>query len=214
MVNTLQPTIQKALTSFAPVQTPVVAHRARLIAAEAVKSFNPNVGVDLKTHVFRQLQRLQHEGPKITDPLPMPERMRKDSRALIDAISRAGDVVGTEVSDERLAEITGIPVKRITKVRSLMRKGVSSSAYEEGLGDDDDDTPEIATSSTDPYDEWVDATYHDLDETDKVIMAYRTGYRGAPKLTNGAIAKRLKLTPGAVSQRATRIQERLDAFHG
>ena len=69
-------------------------------------------------------------------------------------------------------------------------------------------------SRTDPYDEWVDAVYHDLGEIDRVIMSYRTGFRGAPVLSNGDIAKRLKMTPGAVSQRANRIQGKLDEFYG
>ena len=214
VVTSLHPTIQKAVLSFPPVQTPVVHHRARLIAADAVKSWSPDSGADLKTHVFRQLQRLQHEGPKITDPLPMPERTRRDARAITDAMAAVGDTVGNEISDERISELTGIPVKRVIKVRGQIRRSTSSSAHEAGMGDDDDETPDIVAKAADPYDEWIDATYHDLGETDRLILAYRTGYRGAPVISNSEIARRLKLSPGAVSQRASNIQAKLDAFHG
>lgn len=213
VVDALAPTIQKAVKSFAPIHTPVVAHRARLLAADAVRSFSPTGGADLKTHVFRQLQRLQHEGPKITDPMPMPERMRRDNKAIMDALHNAGASLGSEVSDERLSELSGIPVKRILKIRKKMRKGISMSAFE-AQGDDDDESPDIAQTSTDPYDEWVDATYHDLSDIDRVILSHRTGYRGAPVLSNSEIARRLKLSPGAVSQRANQIQSKLDQFNG
>lgn len=213
MVDSLQPTINKALTAFAPSQSPVVRQRARLLAAEAVKSFDPHRGAQLSTHVYRQLQRLQREAPQLRDPMPMPERMRRDSRDVINAVAEAGGTLGTEISDERVSELTGIPVPRVSKVRRLMRRGVSESAYDEGLGDDNDDTPDVVVSDDEPFDEWVDAVYHDLSETDKVIMSYRTGYRGAPVLSGGDIARRLRMTPAAVSQRARRIQAKLDAFN-
>lgn len=193
--------------------SPVVRQRARILAAQAVQSFNPERGAQLSTHVYRQLQRLQREAPAITDPLPLPERMRRDSRDIINALAEAGGLIGTEVSDERLSELTGIPVSRVTKVRGMMRKRLPESSYEEGLGDDDGEVPDVVATETDPYDEWVDAVYHDLGEVDRVIMSYRTGFRGAPVLPTNEIARRMKLSPGAVSQRAAKIQARLDAYY-
>jgi DNA-directed RNA polymerase specialized sigma subunit len=191
----------------------VVRQRAQILAAQAVKGFMPEKGAQLTTHVYRQLQRLQREAPQLTDPMPMPERVRRDSRDVINAMAEIGAVAGTEISDEQVSELTGIPVSRVTKVRRLMRKGISESAYDEGLGEDDDDTPDVVAQSTEPYDEWVDAVYHDLGEVDRVVMAYRTGYRGNPVLSTTDIAKRLRMSPGAVSQRAAKIQAKLDEFY-
>ncbi len=52
--------------------------------------------------------------------------------------------------------------------------------------------------------------YHDLDPYDQVILEYGLGLNGSPKLPAAQIARRLKLSPGAVSQRASRIQQQLD----
>ena len=217
VVDSLQPTIAKALRAYAPNQTPVIAARARLIAAKAVRSFDPERGADLNTHEYRQLQSQQRLAPQISDPMPMAERTRRDSAKILSAISTAADDIGREPTDEELSELTGIPRKRITKVRSHIRQRLPESQYTEGMGNDNEgegSTREaVATQHTD-YDDWVDAVYHDLPEVDRVVMQYRTGFRGAPKLSNIEIAKRLKLSPAAVSQRVIRIQAKLDDFHG
>jgi DNA-directed RNA polymerase specialized sigma subunit len=166
--------------------------------------------------VYRQLQRLQREGPKISDPMPMPERTRRDSGKIMSMISQATDDIGREPTDEELSELTGLPRRRVTKIRQGLRRRMPESQYTEGFGNDDDDgdnAPEAVTQEQTGYDDWVDATYHDLNETDKVILQYRTGYRGAPKLSNTDIAQRLKISPAAVSQRVTRIQAKLDEYH-
>ena len=216
VVTDLQPTIDKALRAYAPNATPVVQGRARILAAQAVRSFRPGTGADLHTHVYRQLQRLQREGPKISDPMPMPERTRRDSGKIMSMISQATDDIGREPTDEELSELTGLPRRRVTKIRQGLRRRMPESQYTEGFGNDDDDgdnAPEAVTQEQTGYDDWVDATYHDLNETDKVILQYRTGYRGAPKLSNTDIAQRLKISPAAVSQRVTRIQAKLDEYH-
>jgi DNA-directed RNA polymerase specialized sigma subunit len=215
VVDTLQPTIEKALRAYAPSATAVVRGRARGIAADAVRSFRPNQGADLNTHVYRQLQRLQREGPKISDPMPAPERTRRDSGKIMAAISSAADDIGREPTDEEIAELTGLPRRRVTKIRKGLRHRISESQYTEGFGGDegDDTTVDAVASERTGYDDWVDAVYHDLPEVDRVILQYRTGFRGAPKLSNTDIAQRLKISPAAVSQRVTRIQAKLDEYH-
>lgn len=212
----LNPTIEKALRAYAPGATDVIRSRARIIAAGAVRSFKSGQGADLNTHVYRQLQRLQRMAPQISDPMPQPERTRRDSGKIMAAISQAADDIGREPTDEEIAELTGLPVRRVTKVRKGIRSRVSESQYNEGFGNDDDaetDRDAVATERT-GYDDWVDAVYHDLPEVDRVVMQYRTGFRGAPKLSNVDIAKRLRLSPAAIGNRITRIQAKLDAYNG
>ena len=215
-MDTLNPTIEKALRAYAPNATDVVRSRARIIAAGAVRSFKADQGADLNTHVYRQLQRLQRETPQITDPMAPPERARRDSGKILETIRQAADDIGREPTDEEIAELTGLPVRRVTKIRRSLRSRVSESQYTEGFGNDDDeetDRDAVATERT-GYDDWIDAVYHDLSEVDRVVMQYRTGYRGAPVLTNVDLSKRLKLSPAAVSQRVTRIQAKLDEYNG
>lgn len=212
----LNPTIEKALRAYAPNATEVVRSRARIIAAGAIRSFKPDQGADLNTHVYRQLQRLQREAPQISDPMPQPERTRRDSGKIMAAISQAADDIGREPTDEEISELTGLPVRRVTKIRKGIRGRVSESQYTEGFGNDDNSETDkdVTTAERTGYDDWIDAVYHDLPEVDRVVMQYRTGYRGAPVLSNVDIAKRLRLSPAAISQRVSRIQAKLDEYNG
>jgi len=215
-VDHLNPTIEKALRAYAPNATEVVRSRARIIAAGAIRSFKPDQGADLNTHVYRQLQRLQREAPQISDPMPQPERTRRDSGKIMAAISQAADDIGREPTDEEISELTGLPVRRVTKIRKGIRSRVSESQYTEGFGNDDDSETDrdVTAAERTGYDDWIDAVYHDLPEVDRVVMQYRTGYRGAPVLSNVDIAKRLRLSPAAISQRVSRIQAKLDEYNG
>ena len=56
---------------------------------------------------------------------------------------------------------------------------------------------------------WADYVYYDLDPIDQKIFEWRTGRNGQKVLTVTEIAKRLKMSPASVSQRAKRISQLL-----
>jgi DNA-directed RNA polymerase specialized sigma subunit len=184
-----------------------------LLAAKAVKGYQPDRGASLDTHVFRQLQALQRIAPQIHDPMPLPERLRRDRGEVSGAIEKVQNDLGRDASDEEVAQLTNLPRKRITKVRQMMQSRLPLSSFEESEEDSESDQPDLVANQMTPEDEWMDAVYHDLGDIDRVILQHRTGYRGNPVLPNQEIAKRLRMSPAAVSQRATRIQQRLDEFH-
>ncbi len=215
VVKSLDPVIESAVTRYVGQSAPpTVKHRARLIAAKAVQTYDPSRGAALNTHVYTQLQGLQRMAPAIADPFTPPERFRRQQQDITAAATALQEELGRDPTDEEVAEVSGLPASRVTKVRSRMRARVPFSAYEGSFDEDgDSDAPDIVASERTPYDEWVEAVYHDLGEIDKLILMHRTGYRNADRLSNQDIAYKLNLTPAAVSQRAARIQSRLDAFH-
>lgn len=214
VVRGLEPTIASAVRQYAGKDAPpTVQQRARILAARAVRSYDPTRGANLNTHVHNQLRRIQRMAPSISDPLAPNERFRRQQMEISSAMAHIEDTLGREPTDEEVAEATGLPAKRVTKVRNRMRARIPISVYEDA-SDDEDGAPDIIGSERTPYDEWIDAVYDDLGPVDRLIMMYRTGYRGADILDNNTIAQRLKLSPSAVSQRVRRIQSRLDSFHG
>jgi len=214
LVDTLSPTIDKAIYQWGGgSQSPVLRQRARLLAANAVKSFDPSRGAKLETHVMQQLQTLGREANTIAQPLPIPERFRRDQAAVRRAQSDLEDTLGREPTDEEIAELTGLSIRRLGKIRRLMLARVPWSSVEDKEDDESADN-DVVAAENDPYSVWTDAVYHDLGEVDRVILQHRSGYRGHEVLSNADIARRLNMTPAAVSQRAARIQQRLDEFHG
>jgi len=212
-VNALGPTIEHALNAYTSQPSNIVRHKARLMAADAVKAYDPNRGANLATHVYRQLQSLQRVGPSTDQHMRIAEGLRRHRAVIGKAIQQVQDDLGREASDEEVAEIAKLPVKRVTKVRQMLHAGVPLSVVEE-MGDEDSESPDIIAHNQTGEQDWHDAVYHDLGDVDRVIMQYRTGFRGYPVLSTQEIAKRLRISPAAVSQRAVRIQGRLDEYHG
>jgi Mn-dependent DtxR family transcriptional regulator len=56
----------------------------------------------------------------------------------------------------------------------------------------------------------LDFVYGDLSPTDKLIMDMTLGRNGRRTAATQDIARRLNITPGAVSQRAAKIQQMID----
>jgi hypothetical protein len=214
VLTTLQPVIDQAVAQYAGQHaSPTVSQRARLLAAKAVQGWQPTGGANLKTHVFRQLQAIQRLAPSVSDPFAPSERFRQHQNEIHNATNIAQTQLGREPTDEELATATGLPLKRVIRVRTRMRARLPASAYEEP--DEEFETkPDIIGGERTDADDWADAVYHDLGERDRMIFMHRTGYRGAEKLSNQQLAQRLGVSPGLVSQRAARIQRRLDELHG
>ncbi len=212
LVDHYRPTIDGAVQMFAGRAGPVVQQRARLIAAKAIRSFDPKKGAQLQTHLRNHLQALQRMAPSIQDPLAPPERFRAQQAEIAHAADLMTDQLGREPTDEELAEVLKFPLKRVTKVRSRMRARLPTSTYEDA--GEEDERPDVVAVERTLYDDWEDAVYHDLGPVDRLIMMHRTGYRGAEVLSTNEIAKRLNLSASAVSQRASRIQKRLDEVNG
>jgi len=213
VLTTLTPVITQAVGQYAGQHAPQTLHsRAKLLAAKAVQTWQSDGGANLKTHVFRQLQALQRMAPSVSDPFSPSERFRQHQQQLFNATTVAQSTLGRDPSDEELATATGLPLRRVVKVRTRMRARLPASTFEEA--EDDQTKPDIIGSTRSPQDDWAEAVYHDLGDRDRLIFMHRTGYRGTPVLNNMELAKQLGVSPGLVSQRAGRIQARLDAYHG
>jgi Mn-dependent DtxR family transcriptional regulator len=57
---------------------------------------------------------------------------------------------------------------------------------------------------------WNELVYHDLDEINQTIYDYLIGGHGRTPISTSEIARKLGITPSAVSQRAAVIQSMLD----
>ena len=189
VVRGLQTTIDRAVKHYTQSENPIIRSKARVLAGRAVQGFDPSFGASLQTHVYRQLQALQRLAPNMQDPLPMPENLRRDRGGVLRAIEELTNTLDREPSDEEVSEHAGLPIKRVLRVRGNLRAGVPASMVEETDSDDEGEEGQDPTASTmSAEQEWLDAVYHDCGDIDRIVLQYRTGYRGAPILSNLEIA--------------------------
>lgn len=176
--------------------------RALILASEAMHSYDPKRGASLSSHVFSHLQRLSRVRASREQTLKIPENVRFDWSAVRRAETELEAREGRPPTLTEVADETGLSVKRISKARRAMEAPHASIISEKG-----DDTILAEKKST--ADVWRDYVYYDLDSVGKKVFEWTTGYGGSPILPKQDIARRLKITPAAVSGRITTITKRL-----
>jgi DNA-directed RNA polymerase specialized sigma subunit len=191
--------------------SPVVRTRADLLAAESIRKYDPKSKVPLKNWIAQGLQGIHRISKNVTEIVSVPDQVRRDAANLARARAELKERLMRDPSEEELADHTGVSVKKQRRIGSgnmwTKSEGAFSAELEQGGDDADDNMPGIAK---DPMLEVHDYVYYDLDDIDKQIFQYRLGYRGTKVLPNQEIARRLNISPSAVTQRATRIQRRLE----
>jgi hypothetical protein len=214
-LKSIDPIVQEGLNVYGGRNAnPMMRSRARRIALDAAGKYDP-AKASLKTHLMAHLQGLRRYGAQQNQVIKVPEAVALDQQHLGEAEAELGDRLGRDPSDMELADHTGLSRRRIAHIRGY-RPAVPEGRLA-SLADEDEEGG--AGGGFEPAVEGPDRSalraqflYHDLDPHDQVILEYGMGLNGAPRLPAAAIARRLKLSPGAVSQRAARIQRMLDEF--
>ena len=202
----LKPTISSALNSFAAGQTSLRVPAYKL-AFEAIASYDPSKGADVKTHVYNGLRRLSRVSAQRGNIVHIPEDNARDYKIISRAIADFTDDRGREPNDDELSDITGLSRKRIDRI--MNRNSIISST--ESFTEEGGDRVKQKGISTDTY---LDYLHASSDDIDKGIIEMSSGWRGRQLSTNADIAKRLGITPAAVSQRMNKLRERMTELKG
>lgn len=208
LLQAASPVLDSALYTYAGASAgPNVRSHAKLLASKAFETYDPRAG-NLKNHLMGQLRGITRYTGQQNQIIAVPERVALDRRDLASAEKELQDNLGRDPSDAEIADFTGLSLKRIGHIRQ--NNGVRAS------GSFLDDEGEVySPASTIPGDASHDRAiqqmvYYDLTDIDRVIMDYTMGQHGCPRLETSQIAKRLGISPGAVSQRKSKIQSMLD----
>jgi DNA-directed RNA polymerase specialized sigma subunit len=181
--------------------------KARLLAIDAFGRYDPG-RAKLRTHLMSHLQGLRRASAQEQQIIGIPERVGLDLYKLRMGENELEDQLGRTPSDQELSEHLMLSRKRIRYIRNA-QPGLSEGALmpEGDSGESSGIGPAVAGRQSDT---WHDFVYQDLDPIDQVIMEHTTGLHNRPVLSKQQIAAKLKLSPGAISQRAAKIQEKLD----
>lgn len=204
VLDKAEPVINSAIQSYAGGDK-TLHTRAQLLAARAIKSFDPKKGTKLRTHLMTQLQPLSRAYRERTQLISVPERVTVDLYKMRQEEQRFKDQFGRPPSDGELTSATGLSRRRLMHVRKFSGRETAES----GLVGDEGEVLYPGISSPDPEQILIEYVHHDLDPMDQMILEFRSGLYGKPVLSNNEIAAKLKLSPGAVSQRAAKIAARI-----
>ena len=202
----LGPTINSAISSYAGgnKEFRVPAYR---LAFDAINTFDPSRGVDVKTHVFNNLKRLNRIYADRSNIVHIPEGVAKDYSVVSKAIYDFQDEHGREPNDDELSDITKLSKKRISKILS---RG-STISGSESVTEEGGDRVSSRGISDDTY---IDYLYTSCDPIDKKIIELTSGRRGSKIYSNLDVARRLNITPAAVSMRMNNLRNKMTELRG
>jgi hypothetical protein len=207
VLDAVAPVLRSAVRTFAGEGGPVMESRARLL-----ERYDP-ARAPLRSHLMSHLRGLQRYAAAQGRAVYIPERVALQSRAVRDAENELEDRLGRAPSTAELADHTGLSPARIARVRTASPGLVEGQTYgEDDEGAESQSMP--AVRGGEGRGAWRDFVYQDLHPTDQVIMEHALGLHGRPATSKTLIAKKLGLSPGAVSQRAAKIQKKLDLGGG
>ena len=203
VLDSLSPTINSALKTYSPYNvSPITQSKAKSLAAKAIKSYTPTPNVNLKTHVMSQLQALRRYSTHATQPMKLSEIKARELLELERVEREFADTHGRDASDVELADKLGLSINRIDNIRNWASSVVNTE------GDARIQRSEPVVHTTDPLEVWIDYVYHDLGDIDRKILEWKLG-RTSNALPTQEIARRLRISSAAVSQRWGKIQSRI-----
>lgn len=212
ILDELASDIDKAIYAYSGLNSgPAVKSKAKVLAAKAIKSYDPKSGASLKSWVYTQLQPLSRYSRDL-NPSPMPERAYQQLSAIKKHEAEFYENKGRPPSDAELADLTGMSVKQIQKIKEMEKK-----TYSEGHTAYSGSTPatsqEItATENTNFKKNVLDTLYSSLTPQEQLILEHKLGYNGKKILSNNEIAKKLGISPGRVSQLTAELSKKLEEY--
>lgn len=204
VTKSLRPTIDSVIASMGDAGNPHVRSRANVVAAKAIKSYDPTQGASLATYVSGQLRQLSRDVRKSNNVLSIPEGVQLDGYALYRAEQQFMEEHDREPTVQELADKSHLSVKRIKQIRQKLRATMT-----DGAATGEDGSSLAAGEETDHSTEAMDYVYNDSDVTDQKLLEYTTGYGGETPLSNAEIMRKLKLTPVQLTRRKARLSMRI-----
>lgn len=205
LLERAKPVISASVKSYAGVDDPAAYSHARLLAAKAIRGYDPSKGTKLQTHLMTQLQPLRRFAARRRNLVKVPEQVQYELAGVAAEEERLREELARDPSEMEIAEALQMSPKKLAKLRKY-RTGVVA----EGQMKDETGAPVQVSVASPGNSRWFDYVYHDVSPIDRKILEWRTGYNGVKMIPNGAIANKLGLSAGAVSQRVAKLRELLE----
>jgi hypothetical protein len=206
-LDQLKPVILSQVNRWSgSLSRPLLETRAKVLATEAIQSYNPRKGAALATHVTNQLQRLSRLVYTHTQAARLPEHKAVGMASFRVAQEALEDEFGRSPTTPELADHLGWSNRRAEEFdRAFNRRELLTSG-------------EFTPSSfpvADQEDPLIGFVFHDMAPKTQKLFVHVTGYGGSPVLSNPELMKKFKLTQGQLSYQKRKMTELFqNALHG
>lgn len=209
-MNTLVRTFGKLINSEisryqGTLQRPLLLSFAKKYVIDAVKSYKPESGNQLSTHIVNQLQRLHRINYSNVQALKSSEEVQRKMNTFFQTKMDLENELGREPNTIEVANKMKVSPSFINKMTQQIKleREPSEFGYAAPLVQQNLEEQEVA-----------DMVYYELPDIHKKIFEYKTGYGGTSIISNKEIAKKLKLSPVRVTQIGLNIANKLKKQFG
>lgn len=200
LVHKLEPIIYNTTTKLSggSISADTLKSKGVVLAVKAIKTYDPNKGVTLATHVTNNLAPLHRVVYTHQNTARLPENITLKINQYNAAKDYLLSTNGREPSIEELHQELGWSTNEIKKLDLYQRKDLVESLNNTGdaFGKDDKDGDLLA------------ALYYDLNPTERKLFAYTTGYN-SPKMSNPQMMKALGLNQAQLSYQKTLLTKKI-----
>ena len=106
------PIVSSAIKAYAGGNSSLT-NSAKIMAWEALKTYNPSHDVTPKTHITNSLKKLSRENMSRVNAVKSPERNFYERRSINKFITEYEDEYGDEPSSSTISDTLGLSVKKI-----------------------------------------------------------------------------------------------------
>lgn len=201
LLKQLDPLIQAEVNRRAgTLARPLLESQAKNLAVKAIRSYSPDRGAKLSTHVTNQLQKLSRVNYAHQNAARIPEHSMLQYHTFNVATEDFKTEFGRDPSSEELSDALKWSPKKVEQFRQQFGR-------QELLESKDSPTDMFVPYA---HDMKVDYAYYSMSPRQQQIFEHTTGYRGAKILNNTQLMKQLNITQGVLSYEKNKIKSLLE----
>lgn len=199
-LKALKPTLDRAVRRNPGVNPAVLGGEAKRLAIQAIKSYDPERGTALSSHVFNHLLPLGRHTRDMTKIVPMPRSSVDDASHYRQGIRDFYEENNREPNDDEMSDLFKLDRPGLARLHRITR-GEFAEGQLESEPEVEREDPRLTL--------WADFVYHDLNPQDKSIMDYKTGRNEHPILSSQEVADKLGLHVTYINRRAADISRQI-----
>ena len=195
-IKSVKPLIDRSVRGVGHASPEMMSAEAKRLAIGAIKSYDPQHGTALTTHVYNHLRPLRGYSEMTTAAI---DRTRTDNtlaKRFLEARSTLGQTLNREPTDDEMTDHLKCRHKDLEKMRRVAVGEMPEEDYS-------------THASADPGDAaaglWADYVYSELPPMDKKIFEMKTGRNGQTLMSTTEVAAKLGLSEEYVNRRAGNI---------
>lgn len=206
ILNLVYPRISYVVSKFSNSGIPesVLRVRAKAIALEQIKTFNPAYGASLSTHVANGLQKMTDWVDSEKDVVRIPNNIKRGIPSFINEKSSFLDEYGRHPTTVEMADRLKTSVDVVSRMENIINRkeiGESSSMLEPAYSIDSKEHKGIMIR------------YYDIkDEKERLVYEYTFGLFGKPRLQVSDISRKVSIPEHTVRRMQKRNAQIIQGF--